>query len=149
MLRPVLAPSAIARSAASLTAAAEFVLRIDGLVVLKAPNNTESCPGKGEVRVKLDGFRISRGSILKEVATGLTVLDANATQISIVSSRVCRRRLGANPLHELRIQLLRDGVGYFGFDGKDIIKLAVVTVGPQVSIGACVDQLHIHADLVG
>ena len=58
-------------------------------------------------------------------------------------------RLRANSLHELRIQLLRDGVGYFGFDGKDIVQFAVVTVGPEVSVGACIDQLHIHADLVG
>ena len=34
-------------------------------------------------------------------------------------------------------------------DGKDIIKFAVVTVGPQVSVGACIDQLHIYANLVG
>ena len=119
------------------------------MVVKKAPNNAESGPGKGKIRVKSNSFRISRGSILKGGATGLTVLDTNATQISIVSSRVCRRTLRANPLHQLRIQLLRDGIGYLRLDGKDIIKFAVVTAGPQVSVGACVDQLHIHANLVG
>ena len=77
------------------------------------------------------------------------MLDAHATEIRIVSGRVCRRRLSANPLYQLRIELLCDRIRYFGFYGKDIIELAVVTVRPQVSVGAGIDELHIHANLVG
>ena len=91
------------------------------MVVKEAPNNAESRPSEGEVRVKPNSLRITRGSILIHVAAGLAVLDAHATEIRIVSGRVCRRRLGADLLHQPFIQLLRDGVGYFALDGEDIV----------------------------
>ncbi len=122
---------------------------IDAVVVKKTAHDAEVSPGKRKVRVELDSFRISSGSILEGGATGLTVLDANSAQVSIVSSRVCCRRLRANSLHQLCIQLLRDRIGYFGFDRKDIIELAIVAAGPQVRVGACIDELHIHANLIG
>ena len=42
-----------------------------------------------------------------------------------------------------------DRIGDLGLDGKDIIQLAVVTARPQMSVGAGIDELHIHANLVG
>ena len=71
------------------------------------------------------------------------MLDANAAQVGIVSCRVCCRRLCVNSLYKPRIELLRDDVGYFGLDGEDIIKLAIVAAGPQVCVSPCIDELHI------
>ena len=56
---------------------------VDAVVVKKTPNNAQSGPGKGKIRIEPDGFRISFGSISKGRATGLTVLDTNSAQISM------------------------------------------------------------------
>ena len=124
-------------------------LRIDAVVVKKAPNNAESGPGKGKIRVELDGFRISLGSILKGGATGLTVLDTNATQISIVSSRICRRTLRANLFALASHPVAARSCWLPRSRRQRHHQVCGRNCWPRVSVGACVDQLHIHADLVG
>ena len=63
----------------------------------------------------------------------------SAAKVGIVSRGVHGGRFRANSLHKLRIQLLRDCVGYLGLDGKDIIQLAVVLVRPKMGVSACID----------
>ena len=47
-----------------------------------------------------------------------------------------------------RVQVFRDRLGDFALDGKDIRQFAIVSFGPKVRIGPCVDELHVYPDRV-
>ena len=49
---------------------------------------------------------------------------------------------------EVRLQSLGDRLCNFRFGRKDISQLAIVSLGPEMRVGQCIDELHIYANLV-
>ena len=45
---------------------------------------------------------------------------------------------------EVRSQLVGDGFGYLTLDRKDIGQFTIKSIGPQMGIIGCFDQLHVH-----
>ena len=49
---------------------------------------------------------------------------------------------------ELRLQAVSDRFGDLTYHGEEIRHLAVVDVRPEMSVGGCVNELHVHAHLL-
>ena len=47
------------------------------------------------------------------------------------------------------MERIGDRFGDLALDTEDIGELAVVSLGPKMGIGRCIDQLHCHAHLIG
>jgi hypothetical protein len=50
---------------------------------------------------------------------------------------------------ELRLQLVGDGFGDLALNGEDIGQIAIVSLRPEMSVVAGVDELRVHPHLVG
>ncbi len=67
--------------------------------------------------------------------------------IEIVGLEIPRRRhleAGHFARREIGLQRLNDPLGQFGLDGKKIGQFAIESLGPNMGVGARVDQLRIH-----
>ena len=74
-----------------------------------------------------------------------------STTVEIECGDIVRRSLLNGALFTRRkpgLQLIRDGLGDFTLDGKDVIDWSIIIFCPLVCVSACIDQLRIHSDLV-
>ena len=98
-------------------------------------------PGIREIRVELRRF-------FQHLGTGGEILagqeQAAALQVQVVSVKVLGCGLDGNRFQsdaQFAFQGVNDGVGDFVLDRKDVIQFAVESIGPQVAIIGCIDQL--------
>jgi len=49
---------------------------------------------------------------------------------------------------ELRLELICDGFCYLALNSEDVGQIAIVSLRPEMRIGACIDQLRIHSHAI-
>src|SRR6266404_218066 len=111
----------------------------------------ETSNGRGKVRILHDGSPIPTSSLVVGLRFKGTLSSAFfevSFEKEIVGFSILGRRSGKRVRLRWRkpgLQGIRDFLRNFAFDREDILDLPVITPGPEMRIGACIDQLHVNA----
>src|SRR5438874_10209289 len=115
----------------------------------------ETRHGEREVWIARNGLPVPGSRLVERLRLQRTIGQAFlvlALQKEVVSSRVLcwssRERAGFRR-GKFRLERIGDLLRDLALHGKDIFHLAVVRFGPEMRIGASVDQLHVNAHFVG